>query len=321
MSIFAALSTKKKFTLVVAIPLVLLLFGLAAIQLYHHLETPFIPILCYHNVSDIDSRNDNLQVGPAQFEAQLKFLRDHQYHPVTLDQIFRHLTRGDELPARTVALTFDDGYLNNWTYAFPLLKKYRVPATIFLVTSKVRDSSPVYRPNLDDVWEGTITRHKLENSYRRQSSANKYLTWEELARMTSSGLITVASHGHAHEDLACAPRQEVRKELLESKRVIEEKLETECIFIAWPFGHHSRLCEKEARDAGYLAAFRVSTQLFGGSGNGKNARLMALKRIAATDELSLSETLAYFHNPSASHRLRAIFNYVRYHCNRITAGG
>jgi len=99
------------------------------------------------------------------------------------------MSEGDEIPSRSVVLTFDDGYLDNWVYAYPLLKKYGFHGTIFVSPDFVDPSKPL-RPNLDDVWSGQISIHDLPTG--------GFLSWEEMREMESSGNIDIQSHGLTH---------------------------------------------------------------------------------------------------------------------------
>jgi peptidoglycan/xylan/chitin deacetylase (PgdA/CDA1 family) len=94
-----------------------------------------------------------------------------------------------KIPSRSVVLTFDDGYLDNWVYAYPLLKKYGLHGTIFVNPDFV-DPSKSLRPNLDDVWSGQISIHELPTS--------GFLSWQEMRVMESSGYIDFQSHGLTH---------------------------------------------------------------------------------------------------------------------------
>ncbi len=89
-----------------------------------------LPVLMYHHLHP--SRKDSLTVSTEQFEQQLKFLAAAGYQPITCRDVIDHLDRGTPLPARPVLLTFDDGYVDNLEYAYPLLVRHGFKATIFL---------------------------------------------------------------------------------------------------------------------------------------------------------------------------------------------
>jgi peptidoglycan/xylan/chitin deacetylase (PgdA/CDA1 family) len=280
----------------------------------------WVPVLCYHHVAETEGDDPGgLFIHPKMFNDQLGLLRKQGYSPVSLDQLYGHVTGGPELPEKPVAVTFDDGYLDNWTYAFPMLRHYEVPATIFVVTARVGEGTP--RPTLDDVREGKLTREALDQAHREAGgNSSAYLNWNELSRMRATGLVSVAGHSHTHLDLARAERQAALDELRTSRGMLQEKVGGECTDLAWPFGFHSRSAERTVRTAGYRAAFRVSTRLFGGRGNRRGANPLALRRLAVTRDLDLEKALEFFHQPSLPARLRAVRGFVRYHLGRSVKG-
>lgn len=161
--------------------------------------------MVYHHVN-----STGLEITPDIFEAQMKFLNDNGYLSVFLDDVVGFITGENNLPEKTVAITFDDGYLDNWVYAYPILKKYGHKATIFVITARILDQAERYRPNLEDVWRGMCEKRDLpfidlhgNTEYKcvRSKSGNPdYLTWNELKTMKNSGLIDVQSHTHLHSD-------------------------------------------------------------------------------------------------------------------------
>jgi len=277
----------------------------------------WVPVLCYHHVAEPEGDDPGgLFVSPQLFNDQLGLLRKGGYSPVSLDQLYDHVTSGLELPEKPVAVTFDDGYLDNWTYAFPLLCHFEVPAAIFVITSRVESGEP--RPTLDDVQQGTLTRESLDQAHREAGeNSGAFLNWGELSKMRATGLVSVAGHSHTHIDLGQAERQAILDELRTSRAVLQENVGGECTDLAWPFGFHSRSAERTVRVAGYRSAYRVSTRLFGGRGNRVGANPLALRRLAVTSTLDLEKALEFFHQPSLPVRLRAVADFIRYHRGRL----
>jgi hypothetical protein len=165
-----------------------------------------IPVLVYHHVN-----NTGLEFSPADFDKQMKFLADNGYSTVFLDDLVAFIAGEADLPPKTVAITFDDGYLDNWVYAYPILKKYGHKATIFVITARIPDKAAGYRPNLEDVWKGNtksgdlpkIDSHKNINlnCVMHETGSLDYLSWEEAKAMEDSGLIDIQSHTHLHNDI------------------------------------------------------------------------------------------------------------------------
>jgi peptidoglycan/xylan/chitin deacetylase (PgdA/CDA1 family) len=116
--------------IVIAILLFCLLLGL---QLRYNLFTSFqngFRVLMYHQIDP--ERSDALTVKLEDFEKQLRYLLWFRYHIISLSDVLSFIEKGTSLPPKSVLLTFDDGYQNNFEYVLPLLKKYNVKATIFL---------------------------------------------------------------------------------------------------------------------------------------------------------------------------------------------
>ncbi len=102
---------------------------------------------------------------------------------------------------KEVHLTFDDGRRNCWTVIFPLLKRYKIKASFFVIPSRIKDTQE-YFPNLEDYWAGKVSWENLYLSHRRQP----YLTWKELATIQASGLVDIFSHGKEHKVVAVSSR-------------------------------------------------------------------------------------------------------------------
>jgi len=108
---------------------------------------------------------------------------------ISLQELYRHMKYGSALPPKPVLLTFDDGYLDNWVYVFPMLKKYGLKGTVFINTDFV-DPIDKVRPNLDDVAVGRVAASTLEST--------GFLSWAEMSAMEASGVIDIQSHAMTH---------------------------------------------------------------------------------------------------------------------------
>ena len=133
-----------------------------------------VPILMYHYVSvpppDADKYRLDLSVAPKNFEAQLQYLAENGYTPINLYELHAYLRSGRPLPPKSVVLTFDDGYMDNYTEAFPLLKKYKMTGTFFVVSDFASSSNPAY------------------------------MRWPQIKEMSDAGM-NIESHSRAHTDL------------------------------------------------------------------------------------------------------------------------
>ncbi len=179
-------------------------------------------VLNYHMVN---SMFISLAIEPEDFDWQMKYLVDHGYHTINPDELYDFLTGQGTLPDRPVLITFDDGYEDNYTNAYPILKKYNLKATIFVVT-------------------GFLSKRK------------GYLTWEQLREMEQNG-ITIESHTVTHAPLPDLPDERIREELVESKQQAEAELGHPIEFIAYPTGAHDLHIVGIAQEAGYKGGFTV----------------------------------------------------------------
>ncbi len=185
-----------------------------------------IPILMYHFVGRETLERDGhslsrFNVTAADLEAQLLLLQRLGYHPVTVGEIAAALEGKATLPDRPIALTFDDGWREQYDVAFPILRRYGIRATFFVSTSFI--------------------------GYPR------FMTWEELAEMRDAGM-EIASHGRKHVDLAEADDREAWREIAGSREVLEEKLGVSAVSFAYPYNAYRKGLPALLERAGYQVA-------------------------------------------------------------------
>ncbi len=183
---------------------------------------PKVIVLNYHK---IDNMNNSLSVLPTDFDAQMAFLKENGYHTITPHEMYMAFTDGAALPTNPVLITFDDGYSDNYTNAYPILKKYGLKATIFVITSLMG------RPG--------------------------YLTWGQAAEMDASGVVSIESHTVTHGSLTDLTDDQIRYELTEAKHDIEQRLGKEVEFLAYPTGAYNLHIARLVKEAGYKGAFTV----------------------------------------------------------------
>lgn len=183
-----------------------------------------IPVFMYHSVSPQQDPGSNaLIVTPQAFERQMRFLKNFSYNVMPLEAVAELIRNKKKLPPRLVVITLDDGYKDNYTYAFPVLKKYALPATIFIITGEVG------RPDR--------------------------LSWGEIKEMQSSGFITFGSHCLGPEPLInIKSGDEVKRQIFESKRILEEKLGAPVAMFSYPEGKFNFKIKQLVADAGYKLA-------------------------------------------------------------------
>lgn len=150
-----------------------------------------IPVVMYHTVGRVmaDWQWSFLTVPAAIFEDHLRWLVRKGYRTVDLDELYKHVTGEHVLPRRSVALTFDDGYLDNWTYVAPLLRKYGCKGTVFVNPDFV-DPTESIRPTLDDVWAGKMKEQDLP--------VRGFMSWPELRALGDQAALKVEAHAMTH---------------------------------------------------------------------------------------------------------------------------
>lgn len=172
-----------------------------------------IPILIYHSVvPDYPGETDEQKafaVTPDQFESQLRYLHEHGFTPVSMDAVSTYLHDGTSYAiAKPVAITFDDGWHNQYEYAFPLLKKYGDIATFYIYSNPIDHQHP------------------------------NFMSWDQIKNLRAAGM-TIGSHTLTHPYLSTLSAQQLTHEVVDSKAVIEERLGISVHHFASPFGYTS----------------------------------------------------------------------------------
>lgn len=182
-----------------------------------------ITILMYHQIKNPPNE---LSVPPANFAEQMKYLHDHDFHPITLAEFYEYKLHNRLLPVKPIIVTFDDGYRDNYKSAFPILEKYNFQATIFIITNNVG-------------WEN-------------------YLTWDMIKEMYNSGLIEIGAHTISHPKLTEIPLAQAEKEIGESKKIIQDELGVPVDFFCYPSGLRNQKIIELTKKYGYKGAVIMS---------------------------------------------------------------
>lgn len=201
-----------------------------------------IPFFFYHSVTPLDKGLDG--ISPEGFQNHMAFLKRHNYHTLFLDDIVHFLKGQGDIPERSAAISFDDGYLDNWLFAYPILKRYKMRATIFISTYWAEKEPHILRSDKE------LGEHRL--------------SWTELEAMERGGLIDVQSHLHTHSDrikyiarkkrLSDEERTWLKTELVRSKELIEQRLNKSCNYVCWPWGLYNKTFITLAKECGYQGA-------------------------------------------------------------------
>ncbi len=178
------------------------------------------PILMYHSVEDSQIMGETY-VFAWQFREQMKYLRDRKYNIVSVGELADMIKGGKPLPHNVVAVTFDDGNVNNYLNAFPILKEYKIPATIFMV------SDYIGKPG--------------------------YLIKKQIREMSKEG-IEFGSHTRSHVNLKDASKQLIENEIRRSKMAIEAATRKPVTVFSFPFGEKNDYAVEVLKKNGYKAA-------------------------------------------------------------------
>lgn len=214
-------------------------------------------VLMYHMIRDplAGGRFNKLRVRPREFERQLEWLVDNGWRFAFLSELG---TLGDA--AKTVILTFDDGYRDNYLNAHSLLAKYGAKATLFLVVDR-----------MDRDWSVSKKAHHDSGELRDEAK----LADSEVRAMLDSGIWELGVHTLTHALLPDLPAAAKQREIAGAKAALESRFGVETLSFAYPFGIYQAEDPAAVADAGYR--FAVTTEA--GISRDTNAEALALKRI------------------------------------------
>ena len=210
------------------------------------LNTIKIPIIMYHYVEYIKDMKDlvrkRLTIVPTVFEEHLIALRNAQYETYFVKDIPDIVNGNIHYSSQSAVLTFDDGYEDFYTVVYPLLKKYHVRATVYIIYDYIGKKG--------------------------------FLSEQQIKELIESGLVEIGSHSLDHVYLKVAPDMYAEKQIVESKRNLEERFGVPILTFAYPYGAFNNKNIETVRKAGYTAAVSVITGV-----NQTKANLWYLSRI------------------------------------------
>jgi len=216
-----------------------------------------VPILMYHHVGEpppgADAIRRDLTVSSGEFEAQLAYLSEEGYQTIHLSDLVMHLQMGRRLPPKPIVITFDDGYHDTLSNAYPLLKKYGFMATFFIITRLA-----------DEGREG-------------------YLSWEEIKILHTAGM-EIGSHTHSHPDLREQPYDYVVWQVLGSKEAIEARTKEPVRLFAYPSGRYDQQVVEVLESTSYWGAVAI-----GQGAHQSSDRAFELQRIRVRGSYSLRD--------------------------------
>lgn len=228
-----------------------------------------IPVVMYHHVS-VEGRELNLL--PSLFEDHLRYIRREGWKTLSGDE-FLHFIQEEEVPQKCVVLTFDDGFADNYVYAYPLLKRYGMKAILFVATSFIDDIEAKREHFIPlqhkEAWGLAFTERRSE----------AMCTWKELREMHEAGVFDIQSHSHSHGTPQLIKEKrysDLMDDLLISKRIIEERLSKDVLHLCWPKGCYDLEGVRIAIELGFKAIY-TTERGSNISGNIKEIRRLPVK--------------------------------------------
>lgn len=209
-----------------------------------------IPVLMYHSI-DYEKGNE-LRIPKEKFKEQMSLLKEKGYTTLTLDELYEFFVNNKPVPEKSIVITFDDGYVDNYNNAYPVLKEFNFNAVIFVITDNV---------------------DKIKN----------YLTSDQIVELTNNG-IEVQSHTVSHEKLSTLNYNKQLETLKNSKEFLENLLDKQISYIAYPYGNWNDNTIKAVRESNYKMAFTTS-----GTWSDKSDGIYTLDRVYISNNFDMNE--------------------------------
>lgn len=218
----------------------------------------------YHYIRSLpvntpDKLGYGLSVAPRLFDEQLSYLNRARFTSVSLDQVVAHMVHGAPLPPRPVVLSFDDGYEDFYTTAFPLLRKHHLTATTYLVVNFL--------------------------------GKPRYMTWRQAREIQDAGM-EIGAHTMDHLDLTIQPLAQARHQILDSAVLLRRRLAAPVRTFAYPSGRYNATVLRLVAEAGFTSA--VTTQY----GDRQTvSRLLTMPRLRVPGGISMAGYIASLGHP------------------------
>jgi peptidoglycan/xylan/chitin deacetylase (PgdA/CDA1 family) len=192
-----------------------------------------VPVLVYHNFSKI--RSEKMTLSKDDFDAQMKYLKQKNYHVISLDQLMEFLDYKEQLPEKSIVITFDDAWRSAYDIALPILIKYGFPATFFIYTDFI--------------------------------GGGKALSWEDIKELSKMGF-DIQCQTKTHRNLSIPKKDEsfrdyfksIEMEVTYPKKLFKKMLNKDCLYLAYPYGETNNLVIAILKKHGYRGAFTLGRE-------------------------------------------------------------
>lgn len=206
-----------------------------------------LSVIMYHSILDSDSKAGQYIVTPAQLEKDIQYLQSQGYTTVNVADLAAYVNGEADLPEKPVMLTFDDGFYNNYSYAFPLAQKYNVKMVFAVVGS------------YSDLF--SQSEEELKNTY-------SHLTWDNMREMVATGLIEIQNHSydmhgqgsrHGVEKLNSESEEQYKAAVSKDLKKMDDRmlaeLDVKSTAVMYPFGYYRDDSDELLKSLGYCATF------------------------------------------------------------------
>lgn len=243
-----------------------------------------LPVVMYHGILNDAKYQGTYVISPSQFESDLKTIREKSYTTVTVQDLVEYVYNNRPLPEKPIMLTFDDGYYNNYLYAYPLLKKYGYKAVI----------SPI-----------AYYSEYFSNTEEKVSATYFHCNWQQLKEMMESGYVEVQNHSynmHAEKGRLGLQfkknesendyRTIIKKDITTAQEMFQENLQITPTAFVYPFGEFNAVSEKVIKELSFKCSM-ICAEKMNVITKDKEC-LYQLGRFIRTDKMTSDELFAKF---------------------------
>lgn len=186
-----------------------------------------VPVIFYHHIEPMDSAKKEghaqLTVDSNMFEEHIKYLLSKGYRTISAEELANAIISHQQIPGKPIVITLDDGYIDAYSYAYPIAKKYNVILNLMIPTGLVENPD--------------------------------YLTWNDLREMVGSGLIFAYDHTWSHSSLGASDYSHAEKEIIAAKTQLEQQLGKQVRIFSYPYGTYGKNAIDVLRNNSFIAAF------------------------------------------------------------------
>lgn len=206
-----------------------------------------VPVLMYHHINE--HAGDTVTVTPEVFAGQIQFLAGAGYTTLTLSELLEFIRGEKPVADRSIVITFDDGWLDNYLFAYPVLLKYRFRSASFLITARTNAATVVSLPE-------RVPCHAEAKQLLHEGEAGRVvMDWKIVRQLQREGYAEFHSHTLTHRRATRLTPADLAAELVLSKAMVESELGSRCSFLCWPYGDCNAATAAAALAAGYTALF------------------------------------------------------------------